>query len=199
MTWIAVAVPVLVVAFVLTAWPHEAWVRAGRLARRADGSTSARRQATERSERRRVLVRGVVFPVVAAFLVGGAGVALHEWVPWSATAAIFGTATPETDLVARSLFEDVEARAREAAEQAANRVPDEFRVPGQIGVREWLFQHFPLHPIWLAFVAAAVVWLVRWVLAERARYLRGLRSRMRAYQRHDLRRLRRPADAAPPA
>lgn len=199
MTWIAVAVPALAVAFVLTAWPYEAWVRAGRLARRADGSTSARRRATERLERRRVLVRGAVFPVVAAVLVGGAGVALHEWVPWRATAVVFGTATPETDLVARSLFEDVEARAREAAEQTANRLPDELRVPGRIGVRDWLFQHFPLHPIWLAFVAVALGWLGRWVVAERARYLRGLRSRMRAYQRHDLRRLRRPADAAPPA
>ena len=199
MTWLAVAVPALVAAVVLTAWPYEAWARAGRLGRRSDGSRSRRRRSIERSRRRRSVVRGGVLPVVAAALVGGAAYALHEWVPWSATAAVFGTADPETDLVARSLFERVEDRARAAAEETANALPDPFRVPGEIGVRDWFFEHFPLHPILLVFLAAAFWRIARWVVAERERYLRGLRRRMRGYQRRDLDRLRQAADARGPA
>ena len=202
MIWLAVAFPALVAAFVLTAWPYESWRRAGRLARRSDGSVSRRRRSIERSRRRRVVVRGGVLPVAVAALVGGAAYALHEWAPWSATAAVFGTADPETDLVARSLFDQVEERARAAAEETANALPDPFRVPGKVGVRDWFFEHFPLHPILLVFLAAAFWRACRWVVAERVRYLGGLRRRMRGYQKRDLERLRRTTearDATPPA
>lgn len=130
-----------------------------------------------------------MLPVAVATLLGGGAYALHTWAPWSATTAVFGTADPETDLVARSLIESVEERAREQAEETANALPNRLRVPGQIGVRDWFFQHFPLHPILLVFFGAASVWLWRWIVAERERYLRGLRHRMRAYQRRDLERL----------
>ena len=199
MIWLAAALPALVLAVVFTAWPYEAWRRAGRLARRSDGSISRPRRSVERSRRWRVVVRGAVLPVVLAAVVGGAGYALHAWAPWSATAAVFGTATPETDLVAQSLFDEVEARGRAAAEETANALPNRLRVPGRIGVRDWFFEHFPLHPLLVVFSGAAFWWLSRWVVAERVRYLRGLRSRMRAYQRHDLRRLQHRAEnAAPP-
>ncbi len=203
MIWLAAAVPALTAVFVLAAWPYHAWGRAGRLAVRADGSLSPRRRTTERSQRWRVVVRGGILPVVVAALLGGVAFAIHAWAPWNAAAAVFGTANPETDLVARSLVERVEARAREAAEETANAVPDAFRVPGQVGVRDWLFEHFPLHPIGLAFLVFAYLRLARWVVVERRRYLDGLGRRMRAYQRQDLRRLRHRderyrGEAAPP-
>ena len=200
MTWLALAAPALVLAFVLTAWPYAEWRRAGRLGRRPDGSTSRRRRATERSRRRQLLARAGVLPVAAAALVGGAFWALHTWTPWSAAAAVFGTAHPETDLLAWSLVERVEERARAAADETAVALPDRLRVPGKIGVRNWLFEHFPLHPLAVVFAAFAGWRLVRWSLAERRRYLDGLGRRMRAYQRHDLRTLRGlRGPSAPPA
>ena len=199
MIWLALAAPALVLALVLTAWPYDAWRRAGRLGRRPDGSTSRRRRATERSRRRRLLVRGAVLPVAAAALLGGSFLALHEWTPWSAAAAVFGTAHPETDLLAWSLVEQVEERARATAEETASALPDGLRVPGKIGVRNWLFEHFPLHPIAVAFVVLACWRLGRWAVAERRRYLASLGRRMRAYQRHDLRTLQRQGRAAPPS
>ena len=75
-------------------------------------------------------------------------------------------------------------------------------MPGKVGVRDWFFEHFPLHPILLVFLAAAFWRACRWVVAERVRYLGGLRRRMRGYQRRDLERLRRTTeapDATPPA
>ena len=189
MTVLALMVPVAVALAVAVAWPYAAFRRAGRLGRRSDGSRSARRRSVERSRRWRAVARGALLPVAAAGLLGGAAYALHEWTPWSATAAVFGTATPETDLLAQSLFDEVERRGREQAEEAANALPSEFRVPGRIGVRDWFFEHFPLHPLLAVFLTAAVWWLCRRVVAERRRYLDGLGRRMRAYQRRDLDRL----------
>ena len=189
MIWLSAAVPAAVALAVLTAWPYEAFRRAERLARRADGTVSTRRRAIERSQGARVLLRGALLPVAAAALLGGAAFALHEWAPWSAAAAVFGTADPETDLVARSLIEEVEARGREQAEAAANALPRRFRAPGRVGVRDWFFEHFPLHPLLVVFLGAGAWRLSRWAVAERERYLRGLRRRMRAYQRRDLARL----------
>lgn len=199
MTWLAIAAPALVLAFVLATWPFAEWARAGRLGHRPDGSTSRRRRTTERSRRRRLLVRAGVGPVAAAALVGGAFWALHAWTPWSAAAAVFGTAHPETDLLAWSLVEQVEERARAAAEETATSLPDGLRVPGKVGVRDWLFEHFPLHPLAVVFTALACWRLVRWSVAERRRYLDGLGRRMRAYHRHDLETLGLRGPAAPPA
>ena len=189
MTVLALMVPAAVALAVAVAWPYAAFRRAGRLGRRADGSRSARRRAVERSRRWRAVVRGAVLPVAAAAVLGGAAYGLHEWVPWSAAAAVFGTATPETDLLARSLFDEVEQRGREQAEEAANALPSEFRVPGRIGVRDWFFQHFPLHPILATFLVVGAGWLCRRVVSERRRYLAGLGRRMRTYQRRDLDRM----------
>ena len=200
MTWLAVAASIFVLVFVLVAWPYHAWRRAPRLAVRADGSLSQKRRDVERSKRWRAVLRGAILPLALTAAVGTAGPVMHEWMRWNATQALFGTRTPETDLLARSLYESVEEQAWRAAERAARAIPEKVPIPEDTDLQEWAFQHFPLHPFWVLLLLIAVWWSCRWALVERKRYLSDVGSRMRSYQRRDLKRLgRRRADrsAAP--
>lgn len=190
MIWIAAIPPFLALLVALALAPYEAVARARRLAVRADGSRSQRRADEEGGHLRRALVRGVVGPVAVFALAAAAMVGVHEWVPRSPAAELFGGNTPETAGLSAELVREYEERVRAAERARAERgdaPPPPVVTPGGV-----LLEHFPLHLIFVVAVAAGLWRLHGHVLAVRADYEHGVYRRARRYRRRDRRGEERP-------
>lgn len=179
MVWM-VALAVLVASgLVLAVLPLRALRASPRLGIRSDLTTSERRVQRERVYARRALLHGTIGPVLAVAALGGAMILVDELTPWSSVATLLGGATSDTHLLSEELVETLRQAERDA-QSAARLAGVASHEPEGLGA--FVFDHWPVTPIFALLLALAVGWAFRQAVRTRTTYLAGLRTRRQEYR-----------------
>ncbi len=190
MFWIFAGPVVLLLVAFPALLPYRSLRLALRNGRHADGSRSRSRSRREARHAARLLGKTLLLPL-GAFVLLEAGLFLfHRYaVPDPTLQELFGEYLPETSLHAPDLDawneaiaaaeRDAETEAlRDAADAAQHRRARTRRTP-----REVLFEHWPLHLVFLIVPSALLLWFLgRFYLPAARAYHAGVRKRHDRYR-----------------